>query len=434
MLTKSLSCRLISAGEPAPSITTTSFSARSASSAPRDDAATRCALRSRQGMRVSAVVDLPEQHHLAVRVALGLEQHRVHAHLGLGARRQRLEVLRAADLAGRRQPATTRALLLMFCALNGATFRPWRAYQRHSAVASQLLPAPLVVPSTMTQRGRSMRSARLSPAAATQRPAERMHRDAVVEHRAPARGAWRRRAQAPWCTTRPSCHHHQVVGLQRHASSSCSTLTTVPPRATWRAHDAPASRPGAAGRGWPAARPSAARGACTASARASSTRWRSPPDSWPSGRSRQSQHCVSRIAARTAAWSAALGARQPGLVRQAAQHHDVVRQQVVGAAFALPQPGQRRGRARAPATRPAARPSSCTWPLRAAAGCASALSRWSCRRRWGRRSRSSGRPAAPGRCRAAPRAPPSAHAQAARCSAMRRRAAHSGRRCISHSR
>ena len=49
-------------------------------------------------------------------------------------------------------PATTRALLLMFCALKGATRSPWRAYQRHSAVVSQLLPAPLVVPSTITQR------------------------------------------------------------------------------------------------------------------------------------------------------------------------------------------------------------------------------------------------------------------------------------------
>ena len=49
-------------------------------------------------------------------------------------------------------PATTLALLLMFCALKGATFRPWRAYQRHRAVVSQLLPAPLVVPSTITQR------------------------------------------------------------------------------------------------------------------------------------------------------------------------------------------------------------------------------------------------------------------------------------------
>ena len=60
-------------------------------------------------------------------------------------------------------PATTRALLLMFCALNGATRKPWRAYQRHSAVVSQLLPALLVVPSTMMQwavTGQSMRSMR----------------------------------------------------------------------------------------------------------------------------------------------------------------------------------------------------------------------------------------------------------------------------------
>ena len=48
--------------------------------------------------------------------------------------------------------------------------------------------------------------------------------------------------------------------------------------------------------------------ACTASARARSTRWRSPPESWPSGRSRQSQACVARSACSTAAWSAALGA------------------------------------------------------------------------------------------------------------------------------
>ena len=40
----------------------------------------------------------------------------------------------------------------MFCALKGATRSPCRAYQRHSAVTSQLLPAPLLVPSTMMQR------------------------------------------------------------------------------------------------------------------------------------------------------------------------------------------------------------------------------------------------------------------------------------------
>ena len=45
------------------------------------------------------LVHLPQQHHLAVGVVLGLEQQRVHAHVRLGPRGQRLEVLRAADLA-----------------------------------------------------------------------------------------------------------------------------------------------------------------------------------------------------------------------------------------------------------------------------------------------------------------------------------------------
>ena len=44
-------------------------------------------------------IDLAQQHHLAVGVALGLEQQRVHAHIGHRARSQRLEVLGAADLA-----------------------------------------------------------------------------------------------------------------------------------------------------------------------------------------------------------------------------------------------------------------------------------------------------------------------------------------------
>lgn len=40
-------------------------------------------------------------------------------------------------------------------ALKGATSMPWRAAQRHSAVASRLLPAPLLVPHTMmARRGR----------------------------------------------------------------------------------------------------------------------------------------------------------------------------------------------------------------------------------------------------------------------------------------
>ena len=49
-------------------------------------------------------------------------------------------------------PGTTRALLLMFCALNGATSMPRCAAQRHSAVANRLLPAPLLLPQTIRLR------------------------------------------------------------------------------------------------------------------------------------------------------------------------------------------------------------------------------------------------------------------------------------------
>ena len=51
------------------------------------------------GQRRQLRADLAQQHHLAVRVGLGLEQQRVHAHVRPRARRQRLEVLRGADLA-----------------------------------------------------------------------------------------------------------------------------------------------------------------------------------------------------------------------------------------------------------------------------------------------------------------------------------------------
>jgi len=51
------------------------------------------------GQRRKRLAHLPQQHHLAVRVGLGFEQQRIHAHVGLGARGQRLKVLRAADLA-----------------------------------------------------------------------------------------------------------------------------------------------------------------------------------------------------------------------------------------------------------------------------------------------------------------------------------------------
>src|SRR5215212_7452623 len=52
-------------------------------------------------------------------------------------------------------PSTTRALFDMFWALNGTTSTPWRANHRHSAVTSQLLPAPDVQPSTISGRIRA---------------------------------------------------------------------------------------------------------------------------------------------------------------------------------------------------------------------------------------------------------------------------------------
>jgi geranylgeranyl pyrophosphate synthase len=51
------------------------------------------------GMSGGQAFDLAQQHHLAVGVPLGLEQQRVHAHIGHRARGQRLKVLRTADLA-----------------------------------------------------------------------------------------------------------------------------------------------------------------------------------------------------------------------------------------------------------------------------------------------------------------------------------------------
>ena len=48
------------------------------------------------------IAPLPEQDHLRVRVALGLEQDRIHAHLGDPPRGERLKILRASHLAARR--------------------------------------------------------------------------------------------------------------------------------------------------------------------------------------------------------------------------------------------------------------------------------------------------------------------------------------------
>ncbi|MNU96707.1 hypothetical protein D3C71_867520 [compost metagenome] len=143
----SLAMRLISAGEPAPSMTTTSFSARSSSKACAICGQTR-SLRPRHGRVDSASLTCPISTTWLWVSRSGLSSSGFMRTSGtaLAARAWKYWALPISP------PSTTRALLLMFCALNGATRSPWRAYHRHSAVASQLLPAPLVVPRTMTQR------------------------------------------------------------------------------------------------------------------------------------------------------------------------------------------------------------------------------------------------------------------------------------------
>jgi hypothetical protein len=153
MLTMSLAIRLISAGEPAPSITTTSFSARSSSSACAICGHTR-SLRPRQGKAESSSLTCPISTTWLWVSRSGLSSSGFMRTSGT-ARAARAWKYWALPIS---PPSTTRALLLMFCALKGATFRPRRAYQRHSAVASQLLPAPLVVPRTMTARAGALRA------------------------------------------------------------------------------------------------------------------------------------------------------------------------------------------------------------------------------------------------------------------------------------
>ena len=122
MLTMSLACRLISAGEPAPSITTTSFSASSSSSA-RATTGQTDRLRPRHGMRESSALTWPISTTWLCVSLSGLSSSGFMRTSG-AARAASAWKYCALPIS---PPATTRALLLMFCALNGATFRPWRA-------------------------------------------------------------------------------------------------------------------------------------------------------------------------------------------------------------------------------------------------------------------------------------------------------------------
>ncbi len=88
--------------------------------------------------------------------------------------------------------------------------------------------------------------------------------------------------------------------------SSCSTLTTVRPCAHMaRTSDCQSAWCG--GSRWASGSSISISGASVASRRASSTRWRSPPERRASTRSRQARLCVCCMARSTAAWSAALG-------------------------------------------------------------------------------------------------------------------------------
>jgi hypothetical protein len=98
MLTMSCSARLISAGLPAPSTTTTSWAARSRSSAPVDHRP-ELGLAGVVGARVGGAPRAAEHDHLRRAVALRLEQHRVHVDGRGHAGGHGLRGLRAADLA-----------------------------------------------------------------------------------------------------------------------------------------------------------------------------------------------------------------------------------------------------------------------------------------------------------------------------------------------
>ena len=98
MLTMSPSRRLISAGLPAPSITTTSkSSSRLCKRLAHDGPEPRAPLA--PGQPRDREVGLAQHDDLRARVGLRLDQHRVHARLGRDARRRRLHDLRPPELA-----------------------------------------------------------------------------------------------------------------------------------------------------------------------------------------------------------------------------------------------------------------------------------------------------------------------------------------------
>ena len=127
MFTMSLACRLISAGEPAPSITTTSFSARRASSAAVMWGQT-FSLRPRQGMSLSSRLTSPISTTWLRVSASGLSSSGFMRTSGSAfAARDWKYCAEPISPCPPPPPATTPALLLLFCPLKGAPLRPCRA-------------------------------------------------------------------------------------------------------------------------------------------------------------------------------------------------------------------------------------------------------------------------------------------------------------------
>jgi hypothetical protein len=146
---------------------------------------------------------------------------------------------------------------------------------------------------------------------------------------APARGGWRRHRWRPGAPTAGG-HHDHLVGLQRHGDfvqHADHGLALRHQRAHQR-QPVGLVRRVQVGQGLVHQQHLRLHGQRAAS----STRWRSPPDSSPRRRSRQSQACVARNACSTPRGRPP-GRGQPGLVRQAAQHGHVPGRQVVGARF-----------------------------------------------------------------------------------------------------
>ena len=154
MFAMSVARRLISAGEPAPSQTTTSNRDRR-SARVAVTTSSSAALRSRYDSALTVPCARPSTTTCDDRSLPGLSSTGLNATLGASPHA-------CACMAWARPisppSAVTTELLLMFCALNGATDTPWRASHRQMPATSALLPASEVVPATSSApRRRSTR-------------------------------------------------------------------------------------------------------------------------------------------------------------------------------------------------------------------------------------------------------------------------------------